>query len=41
MTEHIVSYAQQERADAKTEAMEKIMEVPRKLKQSLEKLVKF
>ena len=41
MTEHIVSYAQQERADAETEAMEKIMEVPRKLKQSLEKLVKF
>ncbi|MBQ2312187.1 MAG: PIG-L family deacetylase, partial [Firmicutes bacterium] len=41
MTEHIVSYAQQERADAEAEAMEKIMEVPRKLKQSLEKLVKF
>jgi LmbE family N-acetylglucosaminyl deacetylase len=41
MTEHIVSYAQQERADAEAEAMEKILEVPRKLKQSLEKLVKF
>ena len=41
MTEHIVSYAQQERADAEAEAMEKIMEAPRKLKQSLEKLVKF
>ena len=41
MTEHIVSYAQQEKAAAEAEAMEKIMGVPRKLKQSLEKLVKF
>lgn len=41
MMEHIVSYALQEKAAAEAEAMEKIMEVPRKLKQSLEKLVKF
>ena len=41
MTEHIVSYAQQERADAKAGAMDKIKEVPRKLKERLEQLAKF
>ena len=40
MTEHIISYAEQERASAEKEAREKALEVPRKIIEGLERLIR-